>query len=1188
MLSLKSANRFARLAVVCLALAGGCTAGIDRDEGEVGVTTAELSVADCPAGYNIIQGDDNANILVGTAGADCIVGNGGNDTISGLGGTDFLIGGLGNDALFGGDGNDTMHGEEGTDRLEGQNDDDTMFGGIATDKLYGGGGNDWIDAGSSNDIVEGNAGNDVLYGGIGIDTIRGGDGEDRLFGGPSNDFLFGDAGNDVLHGGDDNDDCRGGDGNDVITGGNDSDLLSGEAGDDFIADSTGTNTIDGGANSDSCTGTSCELASPTVSGCTLATQCGLSQTCAADVGMCVPCGAAGGSGCNSSDNCPSDPTKSEPGICGCGVSDMDSDGDGTADCNDACAIDPNKTAAGICGCGTSDGDSDGDGPIDCSEACPSDPNKTAAGICGCGVADTDASGNGIADCLDGPSAALTVASCPAGYNIIQGDANANTINGTAGNDCILGFGGNDTINGLGGSDFLIGGAGNDKIFGGDGNDTMYGEGGADRLEGQNDDDRMYGGIAVDKLYGGSGNDWMHAGTSNDDMDGNAGNDVAYGGDGFDNVRGGDGEDRLFGDAGDDDLFGNAGNDVLSGGANNDDCLGGDGNDVITGGTGNDVLSGEAGNDFIADTSGTNTIDGGPNTDSCTGTNCESASPTVSGCTLTAQCAAAQTCSADVGMCLPCGAAGGIGCNATDNCPSDPNKLEPGLCGCGVPETTPCAGAFVPVLLSETDKSDNVHLSDDSLELRISNTQNDGGVRSDVSVASGSGVWYFEMSQIGITGNGFFGAGVGTATAPLDQTIGSTTQSVGMTGGGIVWFDGNFIGNFGHADTIGFVVDYRGVNPIVHIIGYDFGESAQRHKRTLPVTTPVFAMFTGQAAHHGEIARFNFGSDTENHPFVHDVVAVLNAAGETSAAGALVRGFGQTRALTHSNPPVLTVDPDLSIAVNTPLTLHASATDTEDGSLTSEILWENTAESYYVRQRGSGNTFSFTPTEIGKYPIRVLVKDSADVVTEDEIMVTVTGTLPQLDPVRLVINSDSGAGISLSPDGLSAHYTLNEKMAVRANQGNYGRFWYFEARRLSDASFSLGTGLVVSKGSLNPLSFFTTQPSLEVNFLGSAWRDLVFQANTPSPAGYYGFAVDYRGEHPIVYVIVDNAVIYTVTLDHVWVPLYPMLYGNSAPGPYDNVINFGATAFQFNPTTALTNAGVSTTGFQPYWGDSNAP
>ncbi|MCP3876982.1 MAG: hypothetical protein GY701_01105 [Sulfitobacter sp.] len=36
------------------------------------------------------------------------------------------------------------------------------------------------------------------------------------------------------------------------------------------------------------------------------------------------------------DQCPDDPDKTEPGICGCGVADSDNDGDGVADCNDAC------------------------------------------------------------------------------------------------------------------------------------------------------------------------------------------------------------------------------------------------------------------------------------------------------------------------------------------------------------------------------------------------------------------------------------------------------------------------------------------------------------------------------------------------------------------------------------------------------------------------------------------------------------------------------------------------------------------------------------------------------------------------------------------------------------------------------------------------------------------------------------
>ena len=48
-----------------------------------------------------------------------------------------------------------------------------------------------------------------------------------------------------------------------------------------------------------------------------------------------------------------------------------------------------------------DVDSDGDGTPDCNDNCPNDPGKTEPGICGCGVADTDTDSDGIADCTSG-------------------------------------------------------------------------------------------------------------------------------------------------------------------------------------------------------------------------------------------------------------------------------------------------------------------------------------------------------------------------------------------------------------------------------------------------------------------------------------------------------------------------------------------------------------------------------------------------------------------------------------------------------------------------------------------------------------------------------------------------------------------------------------------------------------------
>ncbi|MEM7247545.1 MAG: YncE family protein [Acidobacteriota bacterium] len=100
------------------------------------------------------------------------------------------------------------------------------------------------------------------------------------------------------------------------------------------------------------------------------------------------------------DSCPDDPDKTEPGACGCGVPDDDSDADGVPDCVDCCPEDPTKTEPGDCGCGLVDVDTDGDGALDCDDLCPMDAAKIEAGTCGCGFPDDDSDGDGLPDCLD--------------------------------------------------------------------------------------------------------------------------------------------------------------------------------------------------------------------------------------------------------------------------------------------------------------------------------------------------------------------------------------------------------------------------------------------------------------------------------------------------------------------------------------------------------------------------------------------------------------------------------------------------------------------------------------------------------------------------------------------------------------------------------------------------------------------
>ena len=95
--------------------------------------------------------------------------------------------------------------------------------------------------------------------------------------------------------------------------------------------------------------------------------------------------------------CPDDPSKVEPGSCGCGISDADEDSDGVPDCHDNCATASNPdqsdvdedevgdscggcpshagvTDPGRCGCGISETDSDADTVPDCLDNCVDEPN----------------------------------------------------------------------------------------------------------------------------------------------------------------------------------------------------------------------------------------------------------------------------------------------------------------------------------------------------------------------------------------------------------------------------------------------------------------------------------------------------------------------------------------------------------------------------------------------------------------------------------------------------------------------------------------------------------------------------------------------------------------------------------------------------------------------------------------------
>ncbi len=126
--------------------------------------------------------------------------------------------------------------------------------------------------------------------------------------------------------------------------------------------------------------------------------------------------------------------KTAPGVCGCGVADTDTDGDGTAGLQRRLPerseqdrarrlrlrrgrhrhrrrrhpglqrrlpADPAKVAPGVCGCGVADTDTRRRRHAGLQRRLPERPGQDRPGVCGCGVADTDTDGDGTPDCNDG-------------------------------------------------------------------------------------------------------------------------------------------------------------------------------------------------------------------------------------------------------------------------------------------------------------------------------------------------------------------------------------------------------------------------------------------------------------------------------------------------------------------------------------------------------------------------------------------------------------------------------------------------------------------------------------------------------------------------------------------------------------------------------------------------------------------
>jgi hypothetical protein len=199
---------------------------------------------------------------------------------------------------------------------------------------------------------------------------------------------------------------------------------------------------------------------------------------------------------------------------------------------------------------------------------------------------------------------------------------------------------------------------------------------------------------------------------------------------------------------------------------------------------------------------------------------------------------------------------------------------------------------------------------------------------------------------------------------------------------------------------------------------------------------------------------------------------------------------------------------------------------------------------------------------------------------------------QHDPVVLVKEAGTNTEMILAPDSLGVSYVTNHKSAIRANTGMIGEFRYFETRR-HIAPINMGQGVITAYPPINPYCCVSTSPvnappSMSINSISGIWKNLVFQQDYDTANTTYGFAVDYRGARPIVHVIIGGTLQRTMTLQDVFTPLFPMLYGNPTPPQLANSINFGAKPFAYDARTILQNAGVNVGELVLGWGDANRP
>ena len=220
--------------------------------------------------------------------------------------------------------------------------------------------------------------------------------------------------------------------------------------------------------------------------------------------------------------------------------------------------------------------------------------------------------------------------------------------------------------------------------------------------------------------------------------------------------------------------------------------------------------------------------------------------------------------------------------------------------------------------------------------------------------------------------------------------------------------------------------------------------------------------------------------------------------------------------------------------------------------------------------------------------------------------------------KLIVEAGTSPGVLLAADGYSAtfndelnpacvartpapfdqiQYTTNppldnaercRKRAIRAEVGiTRNQFRYFETHRTGGVQ-NIGQGIITKDAQINPYCCFVDQgqpgfpyngtpPSMTINSIGGVFVRLVNSFPNYSAGSlnlestqYYGFAVDYRGANPVVYLVGNNSSGAMTVSSGIAVDNFgggdamPMLHGHPQTQPRQPlVMNLGLQKFHYD-------------------------